>query len=153
LNYFPRDWSFIPEPIQIGDVGPNKAACVIGQVERTDWQPYRRKPFFEAILADTSGSCRVLWFNGKYLVGQLEPGKILLVYGKTSVYKHQLQFTNPKFHILQPDQPRDAGILSGPVYPAGGDDVLADQADYQGQFDPLSRAGIIRRGISKRTGS
>jgi ATP-dependent DNA helicase RecG len=119
LTYFPRDWSFIPEPIQIGDAGPKKAACVIGQVERTDWQPYRRKPFFEVILADTSGSCRILWFNGKYLVGQLEPGKILLVYGKTSVYKHQLQFTNPKFHILQPDQPRDADILSGPVYPAG----------------------------------
>lgn len=118
LGYFPRDWSFVPEPVLIGDLKPAKSVCVLGTVEKTDWQPYRRRPFFEAILADKTGICRLLWFNGKYLINQLEPGKILLVYGKADYYKHQLQFTNPKFHILQPDQPRDSDAFSGPIYPA-----------------------------------
>ncbi len=118
LGYFPRDWSFVPEPVLIGDLKPAKSVCVIGTVERTDWQPYRRRPFFEAILADKTGICRLLWFNGKYLINQLEPGKVLLVHGKADYYKHQIQFTNPKFHILQPDQPRDSDAFSGPIYPA-----------------------------------
>jgi ATP-dependent DNA helicase RecG len=121
LNYFGRDWSFVPEVIPIARIRPNQTACVIGQVERTDWQPYRRKPFFEVMLADVTGLCRVIWFNGKYLVGQLEPGKILLVYGKAAQYKHQLQFTNPKFHIVPPEQSRDGEAFSGPVYPASAE--------------------------------
>jgi ATP-dependent DNA helicase RecG len=121
LNYFPRDWSFIPPPTAIGDVTPGQAACVMGQLERTDWRPWRRKPFFEAILADTTGFCRILWFNGRYLIKQLSPGQKLLVYGKTSLYKHQLQFTNPKFHIAPADETGDSDVFSGPVYPAGAE--------------------------------
>jgi len=121
LNYFGRDWSFVPEVVPIERIRPNQTACIIGQVERTDWQPYRRKPFFEAMLADATGLCRIIWFNGKYLVGQLEPGKILLVYGKAAQYKHQLQFTNPKFHIVPPEQSRDGEAFSGPVYPASAE--------------------------------
>jgi len=118
LGYFPRDWSFVPEPVLIEDLKPGKLVCAVGMVERTDWQPYRRKPFFEAILADKTGLCRIIWFNGKYLINQLEPGKILLVYGKVDFYRRQLQFSNPKFHILHPDQPRDSDAFSGPIYPA-----------------------------------
>jgi len=121
LNYFGRDWSFVPEVVPIERIRPNQTVCIIGQVERTDWQPYRRKPFFEAMLADATGLCRIIWFNGKYLVGQLEPGKILLVYGKAAQYKHQLQFTNPKFHIVPPEQSRDGEAFSGPVYPASAE--------------------------------
>ena len=121
LNYFGRDWSFVPEVIPIARIRPNQTACIIGQVERTDWQPYRRKPFFEVMLADATGLCRVIWFNGKYLVGQLEPGKILLVYGRAAQYKHQLQFTNPKFHIVPPEQSKDGEAFNGPIYPASAE--------------------------------
>jgi len=121
LNYFGRDWSFVPEVVPIERIRPNQTVCIIGQVERTDWQPYRRKPFFEVMLADATGLCRVIWFNGKYLVGQLEPGKILLVYGRAAQYKHQLQFTNPKFHIVPPEQSKDGEAFNGPIYPASAE--------------------------------
>lgn len=121
LNYFPRDWAFIPPATAIKDIEPGQAACVIGQIERTDWRPWRRKPFFEVILADTTGVCRILWFNGRYLIKQLSPGQKLLVYGKTSVYKHHLQFTNPKFHIAPAEETGDSDVFSGPVYPASAE--------------------------------
>jgi ATP-dependent DNA helicase RecG len=118
LEYYPRDWEFLPEVVPIADARSNQTACLVGIVEQTDWQPYRRVPVFEITLADESGIIRAIWFNGRYLVNQLEPGQSLLVHGKVTKYKHQLQLSNPKFVILKEDQPRGPEAFSGPVYPA-----------------------------------
>jgi len=120
LEYYPRDWVFMPEPIPIAQMQAGQKVCLTGLIESTDYQPYRRKPIFEAMLADGTGYCRILWFHGGYLVNQLEPGKYILVHGTVSRYKHMLQMANPKFIVL--DKPHtDAGEpFSGPVYPASG---------------------------------
>ena len=118
LEYYPRDWVFLPEVVQIGDVRADQTVCLVGIVEQTDWQPYRKVPMFEITLADDTGFIRVVWFHGRYLINQLEPGKVLLVHGKAKKYKHQLQLSNPKFIILQEDQPRGPEAFSGAVYPA-----------------------------------
>jgi ATP-dependent DNA helicase RecG len=118
LEHYPRDWVFMPEPAAISDIGPEQTVCVVGIVEQTDYQPYRRVPVFEVTLADDTGILRVVWFRGKYLINQLEPGQVLLVHGKVKKYKHHLQMANPKFVILQEDQAQDPSALSGPVYPA-----------------------------------
>ena len=118
LEYYPRDWVFLPEAVQIADVHPDQTVCIVGIVEQTDWQPYRKVPMFEITLADESGFIRVVWFHGRYLINQLEPGKVLLVHGKAKKYKHHLQLSNPKFIVLQDDQPRGPEAFSGAVYPA-----------------------------------
>ncbi|MHC5122234.1 MAG: OB-fold nucleic acid binding domain-containing protein [Planctomycetota bacterium] len=118
LEYYPRDWVFMPEPVKIADARANMEVCLVGIVEQTDWQPYRKVPIFEITLADDTGFIRVVWFRGRYLMNQLEPGQALLVHGKVAKYKHQLQMSNPKFVILKDDQPRGPEAFSGPVYPA-----------------------------------
>ena len=118
LEYYPRDWVFMPEPVKIADARANMEVCLVGIVEQTDWQPYRKVPIFEITLADDTGFIRVVWFRGRYLTNQLEPGQALLVHGKVAKYKHQLQMSNPKFVILKDDQPRGPEAFSGPVYPA-----------------------------------
>ena len=118
LEYYPRDWVFMPEPGMIADVKHNQTVTLVGIVEQTDWQPYRRVPMFEVTLADTSGIIQVVWFRGRYLVNQLEPGQTLLVHGKVKRYKYHMQLANPKFVILDADQPRGPEAFSGPVYPA-----------------------------------
>jgi ATP-dependent DNA helicase RecG len=118
LEYYPRDWEFLPEVVKIADVNPNHTVCLVGIVEQTDWQPYRKVPIFEITLADETGFIRAIWFHGRYLVNQLEPGQELLVHGKVTKYKHQLQLSNPKFIILTDDQPRGPEAFGGPVYPA-----------------------------------
>ena len=120
LEYYPRDWVFMPESVKIADARVGQEVCLIGIVEQTDWQPYRKVPLFEVTLADDTGYIRVIWFRGRYLVNQLEPGQLLLVHGKVSKYKYQLQLNNPKFIILDEEQPRGPEALSGPVYPASG---------------------------------
>jgi ATP-dependent DNA helicase RecG len=118
LEYFPRDWNFLPELIKINQMQPNQTASIIGLVESTDYQDYRRQPIFEAILSDDTGVCRIVWFHGGFLRNQLEAGQIIMASGKVTLYKHQLQITNPKFVVLDEEHPHSAEYFSGGVYPA-----------------------------------
>jgi len=118
LEYFPRDWNFVPEPTKIAQMLPGEDTAVIGLVESTDYQDYRRQPIFEAIISDDTGVCRIIWFHGGYLRNQLEPGQVIIASGKATLYKHQLQLTNPKFVVLDEEHPRSAEYFSGGVYPA-----------------------------------
>ena len=42
LEYYPRDWVFMPEPIPIARMEAGKKVCLSGLVESTDYQPYRQ---------------------------------------------------------------------------------------------------------------
>jgi ATP-dependent DNA helicase RecG len=118
LEYFPRDWNFVPAPTKIAQMLPGEDTAVIGLVESTDYQDYRRGPIFEAIISDDTGVCRIIWFHGGFLRNQLEPGQIIMAMGKVTLYKHQLQLTNPKFVVLDEEHPAWAEYFSGGVYPA-----------------------------------
>jgi ATP-dependent DNA helicase RecG len=118
LEYYPRDWNFLPEPTKIGRMQPNETVTIIGMIDSTDYQSYRRQPMFEALISDDTGVCRVVWFHGAYLRDQLEPGQIVMVWGKATLYKHQLQLTNPKFLVIDEEHPQSSEYFSGGVYPA-----------------------------------
>ena len=118
LEYYPREWYFAPEPVKIAKLLPNHIVTLAGIVESTDFQVFRRPPYFEAYITDDTGSCRVIWFNARYLQGKIMPGQKIIVWGKTNLYKHQLQLTNPKFIIIEDNGEISADNFSGPVYPA-----------------------------------
>jgi len=118
LEYYPRDWNFLPEPIKISQMEPNRTVTVIGMIESTDYQSYRRQPMFEALISDDTGVCRIVWFHGGFLRNQLEPGQIIVVSGKVALYKHQLQLANPRFLMLDEKHPQSIEHFSGGVYPA-----------------------------------
>jgi ATP-dependent DNA helicase RecG len=118
LEYFPRDWVFAPEPIKINQMQQGQSVTIVGLVESADYQSFRRPPIFEAMLADDSGVCRIIWFHGGYLRNQLKPGMVLMASGKVALYKHQLQMTNPKFVVLDEEHLKPAECFSGGVYSA-----------------------------------
>jgi ATP-dependent DNA helicase RecG len=118
LEYFPRDWNFLPEPIKINQLQANQEAAFIGMIESIDYHSLRRQPLFEALVSDDTGICRIVWFHGGYLRNQLEPGQIIFAYGKVALYKHQLQITNPKFLILDEENSKSPEDLCGGIYPA-----------------------------------
>jgi ATP-dependent DNA helicase RecG len=118
LEYFPRDWVFAPPPVQMRSLQPGQDATIIGLVESTDYQSFRSPPLFEAMLADDTGICRIVWFHGSYLRNQIQPGQTILASGKVNLYKHQLQLANPKFIIVDKNTPNPADAFSGAIYPA-----------------------------------
>jgi len=118
LEYFPRDWVFAPQAIKINQIQPDDTVTVVGLVESIDYASYRQPPLFEAILADDTGVCRVVWFHGGFLRNQLKPGQVIVVSGEVSLYKHQLQMTNPKFMVVDEKSCEPGEYFSGGVYPA-----------------------------------
>ncbi len=118
LEYFPRDWVFAPEPEKIGRVRPGDNVTVVGLVESTDFQSFRRSAIFEAVIADDTGVCRLVWFHGGYLRDKLKPGQVIMTSGKASLYKHQLQMTNPKFMVVDGKSFEPDEYFGGGVYPA-----------------------------------
>jgi len=117
LEYYPRDWYFAPPPVKIEQLKPDHTVTLAGFVESTDWQGWRKPPYFEAYINDETGLCRIVWFHGRFLQDKITPGVKIVVWGKTTLYKHQLQLTNPKFVIIEEDE-IVADSFSGPVYPA-----------------------------------
>jgi len=119
LEYFPRDYNFMPSPIKIDQLKPNQVVTVIGLVEQTDFNRFGRPPIFKATIADDTGICQLIWFHGAYVRNMLEPGKTVMISGKPTIYKHRLQFTNPKFIVVEsPQDEPDPDVLAGAVYPA-----------------------------------
>jgi ATP-dependent DNA helicase RecG len=120
LEYYPRDWDFAPQPVKIGQLREGETATIVGLVESTDYQPYRRQPIFEAMVADDTGICRIIWFHGGYLRDSIRPGQMVFVWGKVGQYRHKLQLTNPKFRIIEENEKKtpDPFFFSGGVYPA-----------------------------------
>ncbi|MHC4559667.1 MAG: OB-fold nucleic acid binding domain-containing protein [Planctomycetota bacterium] len=133
LEYFPRDWNFLPESIKINQMRPDHTVTIVGMVESIDYQNYRRQPIlvesidyqnyrrqpiFEALISDDTGVCRIVWFHGGFLRNQLEPGQIIMASGKVALYKHQLQLTNPKFLVLDEKHSQSSEYFSGGIYPA-----------------------------------
>ena len=118
LEYFPRDWIFAPDAVKIGQIKPNVNVTIMGLVESTDFQSFHRPAIFEAIVADDTGMCRIIWFHGGFLRDQLRPGQVIMASGKVALYKHQLQMTNPKFLVLDEKNLEPSEYFSGGVYPA-----------------------------------
>lgn len=120
LEYYPRNWEFAPEIIKIRDITPNVQVTIGGVIESIDFIAHRRPKRLEVYLADETGMCRVIWFNGGYLLKQLEVGMSMIAWGKVGVYKNHLQLTNPKFRIVG-NIPQTGDELGGAIYPASGD--------------------------------
>jgi len=118
LEYFPRDWVFAPEAIKINQMQPDHTVTIAGLVESVDYQSFRQPPIFEAVLADDTGLCRIVWFHGGFLRNQLKPGQVITASGKVSLYKHQLQMTNPKFLVIDEKNANLDEYFGGGIYPA-----------------------------------
>ncbi|MBE0537619.1 MAG: ATP-dependent DNA helicase RecG [Phycisphaerae bacterium] len=118
LEYFPRNWVFMPDPVKVADAQVGQDVCLVGIIQQTDFQKFRKTPVFKAALADETGMWEAVWFHGGYLQGQLEPGKVIMVSGRLNEYKHHRQMANPKFTILEAESEAGAEYFSGPVYPA-----------------------------------
>ena len=77
---------------------------------------------FEAILQDEAATLHLVWFNGSYLQQKLHPGMAIRVHGKTTTYNGYPQMVNPRWELLEQDQPLQAARQRlRPIYPATED--------------------------------
>jgi len=75
---------------------------VRGEIQKVRHIPSRR-PRIEAILADESGSIRLVWFNAPWLKNKIHPGARGIAQGRAKVRGGYLEMVNPRWEPLIED--------------------------------------------------
>ena len=71
-----------------------------GEVLDTHEERFARRPYFQCVLRDETGTILAKWFHGGYLRDRIKPGLYVAVHGKVSVWRETLQMINPQHQIL-----------------------------------------------------
>jgi ATP-dependent DNA helicase RecG len=78
----------------------------------------RRRGFtiFEAVVSDSSGNAKVLWYNQPYLTRVIKPGRKAVLYGRLTANRYgHLVLENPEYEFIEDEDA--AGIHTGRVVP------------------------------------
>ena len=112
LFYFPRTYNDYTQITKIRDLGnPNveirmtnkcqmsNVKTIKAKIININNRPTRRRKFIitEAVVADETGSLKVVWFNQPYLAKMIKPGREIILNGKISrdPFSRQLQMESP----------------------------------------------------------
>ncbi|MCE1203960.1 MAG: ATP-dependent DNA helicase RecG [Holophagaceae bacterium] len=76
---------------------------VLGTIQevRQSTTRVQRMALTEALLADETGTLRLVWFNQPYLGRSLKAGDRLLVFGSLSMGRHGLEMRGPQFEVME----------------------------------------------------
>jgi ATP-dependent DNA helicase RecG len=116
LFFLPRRYDDYTQLRNISQLSPDVIATVIGSVVHTEVRAGKggRKDFF-MILDDGSARMGVTFFGQQYLIRSIRVGQQIVLSGKTSMYGHRIQMTNPEWEALDVENLHTIGIV--PVYP------------------------------------
>jgi len=114
IFYFPfryEDFSLIKN---IDDLVPNEPVTVRGKIQLiANRRSFRkRKNITEALVADESGSVKVIWFNQPYLTKTLRVGDEVYLSGKLD--EDRLQFVSPDYEKVRTSPVHTARLV--PIY-------------------------------------
>ncbi len=118
LFYFPlrhEDWSRI---IPISKLTYGSLATCRGRIEliKNTRSFLKRKNITEALVSDSSGSIKVVWFNQPYLIKILKVGDWVFLSGKVDFDRFGLHFTSPSYEKIKIGQPTTHTARIVPVY-------------------------------------
>jgi len=122
LEYFPRDYEFLPPLCLMGEMNPDQNVTIAGEAIDMRYVGRSRPPRLDLTLRDSTGFCRLTWFHGGYLRDQFLPGDRIAAWGKVSRYKEILQLVNPRWMKVEgvEEIERRQGVGEA-VYPASSE--------------------------------
>ncbi len=102
LFYFPARYSDISELHYINELIAGETATVLGRVTSAKTKKSFRThiPMGEAVVEDTTGSIKIVWFNQAYLARMFKVGDAVKVSGKVTEGKNGLSLTNPEIEKI-----------------------------------------------------
>ncbi len=116
LNNFPRDFQNYTEFKCIRDLVPNEVTTIIGTVSRANVVigKSNRKDLVIDVEDGSGKALSVRFFSQHYLSSKLRHGKQIVLSGKVTIYRNQLQMSNPEWEYLDVENLHTVGIV--PVY-------------------------------------
>jgi len=117
LFHFPHRYQDFSKITPIGEVGIGETVTVMGKIiDIQNTKTYRKKMnITEAIIEDSSGVIKSVWFNQPFLVQNLRPGLAVVLSGKTVFSNDGLSLSSPSYEIAGTDLKHTGRIV--PIYP------------------------------------
>jgi len=115
MHHLPHRYLDYTQMRPISSLQPYSEQTVIGRVMKASIVLPGGRRSTEAIVADRTGSVRVLWFNQPWVARQLPRDKEIVISGTVSLYGNRAQFVSPEWEDVEA-----SGIHTGrlvPVYP------------------------------------
>jgi len=120
LLYYPFRYDDLSKVVEIDAVVAGELNTIQGRVVTIKaWRsPRKRMMLTEAIVEDTTGKIKVIWFNQPYLAKSLKAGTEVSLSGKVDD-KYGVSLVNPIYEIIRSDETVHTGRII-PIYPLTG---------------------------------
>src|SRR3989344_3974346 len=117
LWHFPTRYEDYTETLSIANAEPGQKINVQGEVLKISSRRLfpRRLTITNAIVGDSSGAIKVVWFNQPYIENQLAEGTMVSLAGKANLNKHGLYLSSPTYEKGGLVLKHTSGLV--PVYP------------------------------------
>lgn len=102
LWHFPVRYEDYTETVSINRVEPGQKVNIQGEVLKISSRRIfpRKMSVTNAIVGDSSGAIKVVWFNQPYIENQLTEGTFVSLAGKASLNKHGLYLSSPTYERI-----------------------------------------------------
>lgn len=121
LTHYPIRYEDYSARKTTAEIKPGEIVTIEGVMTAIAARPIRgrRLTIVEGVLSDESGSIRLTWFNQKYLVDVLRPGRRVVLAGPVELGPKGLQMTNPRYELNQSGESVHTGRIV-PIYSLTG---------------------------------
>ena len=116
LYHFPRRYDDYSKLKTINQLRIGDDVTVVANVVNVMLFPTRSgKKVVEAVVSDTTGSMRLLWFNQEWVLRSLKPDMLISISGRVDQYLNRPVIWHPDFEPIEKQQLNTNRIV--PVYP------------------------------------
>lgn len=119
LFHFPREYQDCSRITSIASLKEDTIACMQGTLKSIAKERTYRKQMtlVHALIEDTTGAVRALWFNQPYLLEALAPGDNLSLAGKVTRDSKGIVLSNPEYEKIRKGSPLIHTGSIVPIYP------------------------------------
>jgi len=116
LYFFPRRHLDYSQRKPVSQLEAEAEQTIVATIWEAREVTLGRRRGTEAIVADETGSIRVVWFNQPYLAKRLRTNTQIMLSGKVSLFKDTKVFESPEWETLESEDLIHTGRLV-PLYP------------------------------------
>ena len=119
IFHFPHRYEDFSNMVPISKVKINEVCTIKGRIiEINTARTWKRKMYItHAIIEDTTGAIKAIWFNQPYLTKTLKQDDHVYISGKVTISDTEIAFSSPSFEKVQSNEEATHTARLVPVYP------------------------------------
>ncbi len=101
LNFYPFRYIDKTKFYTVKDLHPNSSEVqIIGKITTINSHPKKKGPQLSAILQDSTGAIKLIWFKGqKWIINSIKINELYVVYGKLNYFNGSYNIPHPELKL------------------------------------------------------